>query len=143
MGTNQATYTPVGSDGGATIQVIVTASNLGGTATATSAATTTVTGPPVNTAVPTISGTVTHGFTLTAAPGTWSGFPVPTYTYQWQRCAPAAFTTCTNIAGATGSTYVPLNATPDKTYKLLVVVTATNSQGTASQASNKTATAVN
>jgi type II secretory pathway pseudopilin PulG len=143
VGTNQATYTPVGSDGGGTIQVIVTASNIGGTATATSAATGTVTGPPVNTAVPTISGTVTHGFTLTAAPGTWSGFPVPTYTYQWQRCAPAAFTTCTNIAGATGSTYVPVNATPDKTYKLLVIVTATNSQGTASKPSAQTATAVN
>lgn len=139
VGSNQATYTPVAADAGAAIQVVVTASNLGGTPTATSAQTAAVTGPPVNTALPLISGTATHGLTLTASPGTWSGFPTPTYTYQWQRCAPPSpYSTCTNIAGATGVTYVPTNATPDLTYKLQVIVTATNSQGSANKTSAKT-----
>ncbi|HUL99166.1 MAG TPA: hypothetical protein VLU24_07075, partial [Mycobacterium sp.] len=144
VGSNQATYTPVGTDAGATILVIVTASNLGGAATATSAQTAPVTGPPVNTALPIISGTATHGQTLTASPGTWSGFPTPTYTYQWQRCAPPSpYSTCNNIAGATGVTYVPTSTTPDVTYKLRVGVTATNSQGSAGPTYSAKTNAVN
>lgn len=42
---------------------------------------------PVNTVAPSISGTVATGQTLTAHPGTWTGDPTPTITYQWERCS--------------------------------------------------------
>jgi len=43
-------------------------------------------GSPANKALPTISGTVRDGQTLAAHPGTWSGSPTPSYSYQWRRC---------------------------------------------------------
>jgi len=71
---------------------------------------------------------------LTAAKGTWTGSPTPTYTYQWYRCTAtgvAAATvpeTCTVIAGATKSTYKLLTA--DKTAGYIrVKVTATSTAG--------------
>ncbi len=44
---------------------------------------------PSNTSLPNISGTLEVGQNLTADPGTWTGVPTPTFSYQWQRCAPA------------------------------------------------------
>src|SRR5664280_2172877 len=59
---------------------------------------------PVNTAVPTISGTAQVGQTLTAAPGSWTSDVTATYTYAWQSCD-AQGNTCTAISGATATTY--------------------------------------
>ena len=53
---------------------------------------------PVNTAAPSIAGTAKNGQTLTGSVGTWTGTGI-TYSYQWRRGA-------SNIAGATGLTYV-------------------------------------
>lgn len=50
---------------------------------------------PGNTAFPTLSGTAQVGQTLTAATGTWTGTPAPTYSYRWQRCETAS------VAGVT------------------------------------------
>lgn len=87
--------------------------------------------PPVNTAVPTISGTVSIGQVLTSTTGTWTGVPTPTFAYQWQRGT-------TNISGATSSTYtIQLG---DGGYTLRCVVTATNSAGSASANSANTST---
>ena len=133
-GATGATYVLVSADAGRQLQVVVTATNSAGTATATSAKTATITQVPVNTAAPVISGTTTVGSRLTTTNGTWSGSPTPTYTRQWQRCA----TTCADIAGATGMTYLLVAA--DAGQKLQVVVTATNSAGSASATSAQTAT---
>ena len=59
------------SDAGRTIRVVVTATNAGGSASATSNQTAVVQtpSPPANTALPTITGTATQGQTLSAAPG--------------------------------------------------------------------------
>lgn len=121
-GATSKTYTLVTADAGQTVRAIVTATNTEGTASATSAATASVTQTPANTAVPTVTGTARVGQTLTAAPGTWTGTPAPTYTYQWQRGT-------TNISGATNATYVLVAADAGQTIR--VVVTGTNSAGNA------------
>jgi len=59
---------------------------------------------PSNTALPTISGTVQAGQTLTAAPGSWTNKPTA-LGYQWQRCD-ASGSACTAVTGATGNAYV-------------------------------------
>lgn len=77
--------------------------------------------PPANTNPPTIAGSATVGSTLTANPGSWAGYPTPTYSYQWQHCAAG---TCTNIAGATSSSYAVQASDVGSTID--VVVTGTN-----------------
>jgi hypothetical protein len=61
---------------------------------------------------PTVTGTSTVGRTLTAAKGTWTGSPTPTFTYQWYACTKAVSvarttvpSTCKKITGATRSTF--------------------------------------
>ncbi len=128
-GATGSTYTLGAGDVGKLITVTVTATNAGGSA----AATATPVGPvapapavaPTNSTLPVISGTPTQGSVLSASTGTWGGSPAPTYGYQWSRCA----TTCTGIAGATGSTYTVTSADVGTT--VTVTVTATNSAGSA------------
>ncbi|MFM9225977.1 MAG: hypothetical protein ACKOQ1_05030, partial [Actinomycetota bacterium] len=59
--------------------------------------------PPVNSSVPTISGTARVGETLTAATGVWSG--AMSTSFKWQVSTNGG-TTWTDIVGALGSTYV-------------------------------------
>jgi len=86
--------------------------------------------PPVNTTAPTISGTPTQNQTLTANPGTWTGSPPPTYTYQWNRCTSS---TGGCVPESTGSTYTLGSA--DVGQYITVTVTATNPSGIASATS--------
>ncbi|MGC3984827.1 MAG: hypothetical protein QM777_08915 [Pseudorhodoferax sp.] len=88
---------------------------------------------PVNTAVPTISGTAQVGQTLTSTIGTWTGSPTPTYSRQWLRNGAA-------IAGATAASYVP--TTDDIGAAISLRVTATNSEGSASATSASTAAVI-
>jgi hypothetical protein len=90
--------------------------------------------PPSNTAPPIISGTAQQGDTLTTSNGSWTNSPT-SYTYQWQDCA-ADGTACSNITGATNSTYTITSSDAGDT--IVVVVTATNSAGSTSQASSPT-----
>jgi hypothetical protein len=65
-------------------------------------------GPPMLLSLPSISGRVQEGQTLTMSTGGWSS-PLPLgFTYQWGRCVPVpAFGYCDPIPGATEQTYTP------------------------------------
>jgi sugar lactone lactonase YvrE len=91
---------------------------------------------PVNTAVPTITGTAVDGGVLTAKAGTWSGLTPITFAYQWQRCNSAG-AECAKIETATGSTYQATHEDVGKT--LRVAVMATNAAGSGAATSAQTA----
>ncbi len=132
-GATAATYALTSADLGFAIQLTVTATNSVGHASASSGKTAIVTAaPPQNTVPPSISGTVSDGQTLTASKGSWTGSAPITYAYQWDRCDGAGLS-CTNIAGATATTY--LLAAADEGNELRVIVTATNSRGVVSATS--------
>ncbi len=126
--TNQ-TYTLTAADVAHTIRVQETASNAGGDSSPASSASTGVVRSSAvraaNTSSPVISGATVVGQTLSTSTGGWSGTPPITYTYQWQRCNPA----CSDIAGATGSSYTLTTA--DEGGLILVTVTAHNAVGSA------------
>ena len=86
--------------------------------------------------IPAITGTASRGQLLTASTGTWTGFPAPTFTLQWRQCDSAG-ANCSDIGGATASTYTPVTGDQGKTIR--VTVTATNGSGSASASSNQTA----
>jgi hypothetical protein len=74
------------------------------------------------------------GQLLNATNGSWSG--ASTFAYQWRRCDSAG-NNCSDIGGATGSSYAVVSA--DVGGRLRVVVTATNAAGsTASSPSSAT-----
>ncbi len=129
---NAPTYTLEAPDVGSTVAVIVEASNSAGSTQASSSASATVTGGPANTSSPSISGTATQGQTLSASPGSWSGYPTPTFAYQWQRCDQNG-ANCNPIAGANAPTYT-LEA-PDVGSTVAAIVEASNSVGTAQASS--------
>src|ERR687884_940808 len=60
--------------------------------------------PPSATALPTISGTLVSGSTLTATAGSWTGVSIQSYAYQWKRCDLAG-NACSSLSGATQTTY--------------------------------------
>ena len=90
---------------------------------------------PSNAALPAISGTATQGQTLTVSNGSWSGSPSG-YSYQWRNCDSSG-NNCTNVSGATGSSYQLTGSDVGDTVR--VVVTATNSGGSNSATSDATA----
>jgi sugar lactone lactonase YvrE len=77
-----------------------------------------------------------QGVALTAGSGQWVGEPTIAYGYQWQDCN-ASGQSCTNISGATSSSYIP--ALGDASHTLRVLVTATNPGGASPAASNPSA----
>ena len=131
-GATSQTYTLVSGDAGSTIAVTVTASNSAGSSRADSTAVGPVTNPataPVNTVAPSVSGTTTVGQQLTAAAGSWTGSPTPTYSYAWQRCNSSG-ANCLPISGATSQTYTLVSGDAGST--IAVTVTASNSAGSSS-----------
>lgn len=142
VGATSSTYAASSADVGATLMVVVTASNSAGSVSASSAATRVVQGanvPPTNTSPPTITGTARQGQTLTASPGVWSGTQPIGYAYQWQDCDSAG-AHCAPISGATATTYAPGSADVGNT--LRVTVTASNVAGTSTASSGSTAVVV-
>jgi len=76
---------------------------------------------PVNTALPTITGTATVGQVLTGADGTWTNSPAG-FSHAWFRCD-AAGTNCVAIPGATTSTYTVAAADTGATLRFSVGAT--------------------
>ena len=97
---------------------------LGGVYTVTDAAP--VNSIPVNTTLPAITGSNTVGSVLTATTGVWTGYPAPTFAYQWKRGA-------TNV-GTNANTYTTVAG--DAGLVITCVVTATNSSGSVQATSN-------
>ena len=95
------TYVVVAADIGTALTVTVTASTSQGSFSATSTSRGTVT-PVNNSALPTISGTVRVGSTLTLAQGTWLN--ASTITQQWQSSSDSA--TWNAILGAGSTSYL-------------------------------------
>ena len=85
---------------------------------------------PVNVSPPAIMGPEYVGQTLTTTNGAWTGFPTPTYSYQWFR-APST------PIGTNSSSYTLVAA--DENENIFCRVTATNSEGSASADSGQTA----
>ena len=117
-------YTPPPSDIGDTLELTVAATNGSGTSTPVTSAVSSpiVEAPPANTGAPSISGSAIVGQQLTASTGSWTNSPTG-YAYQWLRCQ----TTCTDIAGATSSTYTV--SAGDGNTDLEVQVIASNGTG--------------
>jgi hypothetical protein len=96
---------------------------------------------PVNTAEPIVSGPLVQGQTLAVTSGSWSGAAPISYAYQWLRCGSdggaADASNCAVVAAAHGSRY--LLVADDVGQRLRVRVTAANSGGSTSVASNATA----
>ena len=87
------------------MKVVVTATNVAGSHSATSSPTGVISGiVPANHVLPSITGSLLSGQLLTAHPGTWSGTEPITDSYQWQLCN-ALGKSCANISEATGSTF--------------------------------------
>jgi hypothetical protein len=134
-GATEAAFRPDTAEIGRSLEVVVTASNPSGKATAISKRTRLVApGPPVSLAPPTISGTPLPDQKLEASPGTWAGTAPFAYEYQWSSCN--VMGECLPIAGATASTYTvaPLEVAS----ALEVQVTAINAAGSATATSEMT-----
>src|SRR6266536_638207 len=86
-----------------------------------------------NTVAPTITpepgAAYAEGTQLSASAGSWISISgITSFAYQWKRCGPAG-TGCSNIAGATGGTY--MLSTGDIGGTVRVAVTATTADGSA------------
>ena len=133
-GATEPTYTVGSGEIGDSFEVVVTATNAQGNATATSPETSITGGgvqPPVNVLAPSILGLAVTGQTLTANEGLWTGTE-PAFTYQWELCD-ASGGSCAEIPGATKSTFPIPDG--DAGHTLRVTVTASNAAGTASATS--------
>ncbi len=81
---------------------------------------------PVNVNLPAITGATAQGQVLSVNPGFWTWEPVGTFAYQWRTCDESG-NNCSDIGGATSSTYTQTSSDIGHTHR--VVVSATNSAG--------------
>ena len=126
-GATSSSYSPTGDDIGKRLQVVVTATNVSGTGTATSLFSFSVTGEqPRNTVSPKLTGTIEVSSILTADTGTWTGSTPLHYSYQWLRCGVQG-ANCNLITGATATSYLLQNADYGST--IVFKVTVTNGKG--------------
>ncbi len=118
-GATTSSYTPVAGDVGSTLRVVETVSKAGyNNTSSTSAASAVVVKANFSTNTPvSVNGTPKVGTPTTLAAGSYT--PAPgSRSYQWQLCSP----TCSNIGGATNSTYTPVAGDVGKTLKVIETV---------------------
>lgn len=77
--------------------------------------------------LPSITGTLREGQTLTATSGSWRSTPAVTYAYKWQRCDTGGASCVDATAFTASNTYVPGMLDVDGTMR--AIVRATNSGG--------------
>ncbi len=132
-----AGYTVPATQVGRYLRLFVAATNLGGSAGATSTTTAPVTpSSPLLTAPPLISGVPVLGTTLTATAASFDGRgETPTVAYAWERCVDG---NCTPVSGATSRTITIADA--DLGLRLRLRATAANSAGTLTVFSDLTGT---
>ncbi|WP_247895301.1 DUF4347 domain-containing protein, partial [Azospirillum brasilense] len=136
-GATGSSYTLAAGDLNKYVRVVVTANDgKGGTQTATSTYSSQIAaagnGAPVNSAVPTVTGTATVGNALTGATGSWSdpdGDPLG-YTYQWYRADDSNGTNAASIAGATSANYTLTTSDAHKYLRVAVIANDGNSNTT-------------
>lgn len=130
-GATAAAYVLEEADVGSSLRVTVTATNLIGSAEATSGASEAVgaPGPPqAGEQGPSIHGDTQVGQKAYADNGGWTGSRPLKYHYQWIRCN-AAGEECAAVGAATSSSYTITSA--DENATLRIAVTATNALGSA------------
>ena len=112
-GATSSTYTCQVADVGTTVACRVTATNGTGTsASSTATGSTVIAATAPGTVTPTVTGDLFVGGTLTCNPGSVSGLPSPTFSYQWKRGATNVGTnSVTYVAEATGSHTCTVTAT--------------------------------
>lgn len=128
---NGRQYTLTSSDIGHRLRVQVTASNSHGSGSATSSATGVVQAggnAPANTKLPSLSGSLQQGSTLTASVGKWSGSSPIAYDYTWQRCDSGGNNCSTFITHDPQATHYTLG-TADVGHRMRVEVQAKNAYG--------------
>ena len=135
-GASDRRYRVAGADVGFRLRVRVTATNAEGSRTVASNPTATVVGPPVNTSVPSVRGTMVAGSLATADPGSWTGSRSISFSYRWLRCNTQGGD-CVLIAGATRRNY--RLASNDVGHRIRFNVTARNSVGTLTAISGESA----
>jgi hypothetical protein len=140
-GETSPNHTLLSGDVGHRLRVRVTASNTSGTASVNSNGSGVVSatggsGPPVNTALPMISGSPVEGTALVATDGTWTGAATISFTYQWLRCD-ANGDSCSSITGET--THNRTLTGDDVGHRLRIRVTGKNGVGSASVQSDPSA----
>jgi len=119
---------------GDTVRLAVTATNAGGSTTAFSEPTSLIEALiPSNIEAPSIAGVLQSGHALEALVGKWSGTE-PKFSFQWQTCGLLGLEKeCVSVKNAIKKT-LELNLS-DVGLTLRVLVTATNSAGSATKAS--------
>jgi alpha-tubulin suppressor-like RCC1 family protein len=126
---SESTYRITAAQVGETLRATVTDTNPAGSKSATSAVTEVIKqGPPVNTALPVISGSLLEGQELAGGTGEWAGTGTIEYAYTWASCNTEG--SCTHT---TGSRYLLSSADAGRTIKL--EVTATNGLGSSTASS--------
>ncbi len=129
-GATHQTYMPTASDVHNTVRAEVIASNSSGSTPALSGSSSVIASAgssPANTSIPSLSGTVMEGSTLTVSQGSWQGASPISYASGWQRCD-ASGNNCATISGANDASYKLARA--DVGNRVRGAVTASNGVGT-------------